>query len=155
MKIYKNHDCSGDHYSLEGHHLDNLHMECHAIHSGLTTDMSSSDVSCRWYTDGGNSWMDCDSSTLTHPLSWRVEGGLCTVYSNDQCEDQGYFQTYDSEFDCNNFSKNDFDVKKWIAFSCGAISDDALRALYKPARPSLRGTSPSSSTATLAITGIH
>ena len=149
MKIYRENDCSGDHYSLEGHHLDDLNMKCNAIHSGLTTDMSSPGVSCRWYTDDGNSWTDCDSSMLTHPLSWEIGNGICTIFSNDQCVDQGYFQAYSSSQGCVNYSEDNFDVENWVAFVCGAFTDgdDILRAVYtpRPMKPSRVPSSPSPS----------
>lgn len=66
--------------------MDAIDNQCLEIRSGNLPQTSvTGDATCRWFTNGGGTWADCDSSTLTHPLSWQVRGGSCTAYDNPSC----------------------------------------------------------------------
>lgn len=121
IAIYSEADCAGDYYSLDGHNLESSSETCLVLRGGdLTTDVSTSDVSCRWFTDGGFQWDDCSSSDLTQPLSWRVVGGVCTAFDNDQCAADGAEDAYIPGQGCHNYSADADDAQTWIALHCGA-----------------------------------
>lgn len=131
IAIYSEEDCAGDYYSVEGHNLDGSSNTCLVLRDGLSSDVLSSGVSCRWFTDGGFSWTDCDSSTLTQPLSWRVVGGVCTAYDNDSCSKDGYQDAYTPGQGCHNYDASLDDTQTWIAMTCGAENSLKVRGLLE------------------------
>lgn len=120
--IYSDKDCSGDYYSLEGHNsggtLDN---DCLVLRGGHLPQTSETGVSCRWFTKSGGAWADCDSSPLTHPLSWQVIGGICTAYDNTECKlGIGGSNAYLAQ-GCHNYGAGPWDdPATWLALKCSA-----------------------------------
>ncbi|KAJ5591614.1 Peptidoglycan-binding Lysin subgroup [Penicillium hispanicum] len=96
IAMYSDKNCSGDYYLMSGH--NNLPAgHCQDLRGGkLSTDLSDTAVSCRWYTDDGfGTWENCASSPLKSPKSWYITNGICSVYDDAACNDTtGYGQAY-------------------------------------------------------------
>lgn len=78
-------------------------------------------TSCRWFTDGGQVWNDCDASTLTQPLSWQIQNGVCTAYDNSACDNSANTDAYDSAQGCHNYNSDLDEAQTWVALRCGAL----------------------------------
>ncbi|KUI60668.1 Killer toxin subunits alpha/beta [Cytospora mali] len=132
IAVYSDTDCSGDYYSLEGHNVDSTTDSCLVLRGGdLGTGVTGAGVSCRWFTDGGETWADCGTSTLTQPKSWRVKGGTCTAYDTDDCSSDGYEDAYTSAQGCHNYESSLDDTETWVALQCGADPVATHRQWYR------------------------
>lgn len=80
--IYTDEDCTGDYYVLEGIN-DGTNPPCVDFHANTTSP--NSEVSCRWYTDGGSRTSPCNTSTMKNPSSWIMYGAYCVVYPEKNC----------------------------------------------------------------------
>lgn len=83
IAIYNGKDCSGDYYLLEGH--NHYVTGCLDLAGDISTTVTDSGTSCRWWTDGGLKWTKCSDGKLTKPKSWYVTSGECVVYSDRKC----------------------------------------------------------------------
>ncbi|KAJ5668977.1 Peptidoglycan-binding Lysin subgroup [Penicillium macrosclerotiorum] len=89
IAMYSESGCKGDYYLLQGHNTVGG-AQCVSLHGRLSTSVTDTGISCRWWTDGGFSWTDCDSSSLKQPKSWYITNGECWVYPTDQCVQKDY-----------------------------------------------------------------
>lgn len=121
IAIYSEPNCAGDYYSLEGYNIDSSADQCLVLRGGDLPQTSNASTSCRWFTNGGFSWDDCSTSTLTQPLSWSVLGGVCTAYDTNTCTDDGNADAYDPTQGCHSYSASNLDIKTWISLRCGAL----------------------------------
>lgn len=121
LAVYSDADCSGDYYSVEGHNIDSSSDTCLVLQdSDLSTESITTGNSCRWFTDGGDTWADCSSSTLTQPKSWRVVRGVCTAFDTTDCSSDGYKDAYTPAEGCHNYDSDLDDTQMWLAVRCGA-----------------------------------
>lgn len=83
--MYSKKNCEGDYYLLQGY--NSALNQCLQLQSGLSTIVSETGVSCRWWVDGGFSWKSCDASDMKKPRSWFMNNGSCLVYSDSACKE--------------------------------------------------------------------
>ena len=120
IAIYSESDCAGDYYLVSGHNV-NVSKTCITLRGGkLSTEISSTAISCRWYTEGGfGPWTDCASSPLKSPKSWYISNGICSVLDDANCKgNDGIGMAYYS-WDgkgCRNWAK--FDPIVWGSMHC-------------------------------------
>lgn len=86
LTMYSKDNCEGDYYLLQGY--GTWFDKCLRLNSGLSTVVSDTDVSCRWWIDGGFNWTSCDKSDLKKPQSWFMGHGSCWVYPDSTCKEQ-------------------------------------------------------------------
>lgn len=84
---YSEKDCAGDYYHMEGYNADYISGVdgCLNLRGGLNSVSSETNVTCKWWTDGGLTSTDCDSGTLEAPQSWIVKNGVCMVFNGQKC----------------------------------------------------------------------
>ncbi|OQE19196.1 hypothetical protein PENFLA_c019G02685 [Penicillium flavigenum] len=116
LTMYSKKDCTGDYYILQGHNVGYSEI-CLNLHSGLSSKYTETSVSCKWFTDGGNSQTNCDVSTLEAPQSWIVQGGICAVYDVKNCGDSLLSNAY-TQKSCQ--SRDKFDTPKFLSMNCYA-----------------------------------
>ncbi|CAP79970.1 hypothetical protein E8E15_006327 [Penicillium rubens] len=114
LTMYSKRDCVGDYYVLQGHNVGYSNT-CLNLHGGLSNKYTETGVSCKWFTDGGNSYTNCDAGTLEAPRSWIVQGGICTVYDVKNCGDSLMSNAY-TQRSCQNRDK--FDTPKFLSMNC-------------------------------------
>ncbi|CAI7564353.1 unnamed protein product [Penicillium glandicola] len=116
LTMYSKVDCVGNYYVLEGHN-EGYSTQCVNLHSGLSSKYTDTGVFCKWFTDGGNSYNDCDAGNLHSPQSWIMQGGLCTTYNRKDCNGTDLdFYTYTSKETCHNRGK--FDTPNFVSMNC-------------------------------------
>ncbi|KAJ5659097.1 Peptidoglycan-binding Lysin subgroup [Penicillium longicatenatum] len=98
LAAYTGQICNGDYYVLTGTSLTN--MECLSLHGGLSLEMMDG-VSCGYYTDGGSTYADCDSSPELKIWSWSISGGSCVAFE-ESCSNSGsnIVDLYDQSTGC-------------------------------------------------------
>jgi hypothetical protein len=86
LTMYSKKNCEGDYYLLQGY--DSGLDHCLQLQSALSTVVSNTGVSCRWWLNGGFSgWTSCDKSDLKKPMTWFMNRGSCLVYSDTACKE--------------------------------------------------------------------
>jgi hypothetical protein len=105
---------------VEGQNLDLTSDQCLVI-ADLGTSDNSTSASWRWYTAGSDTYISRDQSTLTEPLSWRLNGtgAVRTAYVNSSFNNDGKEDAYTANEGYHNYSANDQDTESWIALKCG------------------------------------
>lgn len=111
---------------------------------------SDTGPSCQWFTGGGTIWSDCSNSYLNHPKSWKVTGGVCSVYETLDCQTSGDAHVYDPGQGCHNYDERFFDTKNWMAVQCAAVADypnedlkvEPAKMVVVEAPPVANGSSP-------------
>jgi hypothetical protein len=84
--MYSKKDCEGDYYLLQGY--GTWFDKCLRLQSGLSTVVSDTELSCRWWVDGGfGGWKSCDAIDLKKPRSWFMNNGSCMIYSDGACKE--------------------------------------------------------------------
>ncbi|CAI7572539.1 unnamed protein product [Penicillium glandicola] len=115
--LYSKRDCQGDYYHLEGYNKKFLDDEgCLPIHGGLNSKFSTTNVTCKWWTNGGLTSSDCDSGTLTSPQSWIMKNAYCVSFSKVDCD---CFDTWSVQLEpkgCDNRVQRD--PKTFSALQC-------------------------------------
>lgn len=115
--MYTKKNCAGDYYILKGHNVgyDNV---CLDLHGGLSSKDTDTDVSCKWFTNGGKSTSACDTSTLERPQSWTVETGICTIYETRKCKSSLYANAYTPGLNSPCQNRDKFDTPKFLSMNC-------------------------------------
>ncbi|KAJ6018091.1 hypothetical protein N7451_001470 [Penicillium sp. IBT 35674x] len=98
LAAYTGETCNGDYYVLTGTSLTDT--ECLDLHGGLSLEMTDG-VSCGYYTDGGSTYADCDSSPELGIWSWSISGGSCVAFEKS-CSNSGsnIVDLYDQSTGC-------------------------------------------------------
>ncbi|KAJ6084453.1 Peptidoglycan-binding Lysin subgroup [Penicillium sp. IBT 16267x] len=98
LAAYTGETCNGDYYVLTGTSLTDT--ECLSLHGGLNFEMTDG-VSCGYYTDGGSTYADCDSSPELEIWSWSMSGGSCVAFE-ESCSNSGsnIVDIYDQSTGC-------------------------------------------------------
>ncbi|CAG7922968.1 unnamed protein product [Penicillium olsonii] len=122
---YSEKNCEGDYYTLSGYNDETpsgKRERCLNRKEGLNSELTETNVTCRWWTEGGLKWAPCEAGTLDKPQSWVLRNAYCTIYDayNCDCFDH-YAQSYGSE-GCRNRDK--FDPPKFVSFGCVHIPYD-------------------------------
>jgi hypothetical protein len=95
LTMYTGTNCEGNYMTLQGHNRKLDDSACVAMGSDLGTIINDTSISCRWWVNGGLVWEPCSNSRLTHPNSWIISNGLCTVVENEECDNYNDIgQTY-------------------------------------------------------------
>ncbi|KGO76574.1 Chitin-binding, type 1 [Penicillium italicum] len=117
LTMYTEQNCKGDYYVLQGHNVGYSNT-CLNLRGGLSSKVTDTDVSCKWFTNDGKSSTKCDSSGLEKPQSWIVETGICTVYSVKDCKHDLFFNAYTPvpKHPCQNRGK--FDTPYFVSMNC-------------------------------------
>ena len=108
--MYTSRDCEGNYTTLQGHNKKLDDSACLVMGSDIGTIINDTSVSCRWWVDGGLSSEPCSNSRLTHPESWEISNGLCTVVKNEECDnyrDIGQTYGWRGPGHCQNRKKSD------------------------------------------------
>ncbi|KAJ5793911.1 hypothetical protein N7457_000510 [Penicillium paradoxum] len=124
ITMYSKKDCEGDYYVLQGHNLGYSNT-CLNLHGGLSSKYTETGVSCKWFTNGGSNYANCDAGTLEAPESWVVQVGLCTVYNAKNCDpSDGHANAYmhENKKPCRNRGK--FDTPKFLSMTCYTENED-------------------------------
>ncbi|KAJ5628529.1 hypothetical protein N7490_010757, partial [Penicillium lividum] len=133
IAMYAKADCQGDYYYLSGNNQD-YSSTCLNIHTGngISSSFTQTGTWCRWYTDGGVTSSDCDTSTLETPASWYLTSAICTVFPDSECSGKnGSAKAYtswkstDSDGGCVNYTGNSFDVSTWGSMQCSWYPNEA------------------------------
>ncbi|KAJ5970521.1 Peptidoglycan-binding Lysin subgroup [Penicillium vulpinum] len=91
LRMFDEPGCAGNYVLLQGHNKYLEDSSCMKFRSAseLSTNVTDTSVSCRWWTipESGNwNWRDCHSTALDKPKSWKMSNGLCTVSPNTKCD---------------------------------------------------------------------
>jgi hypothetical protein len=113
--MYSKKDCKGDYYLLQGHNVG-YSNKCLNLHGGLSNKSSDTGVSCKWFTNGGDTNTKCDAGTLEDPQSWVFKGGICTVYNNKKCDHSDNYSNAYMGDKCRNRGK--FDTPRFLSMTC-------------------------------------
>ena len=98
LAAYTGETCNGDYYMLTGTSLTDT--TCLDLHGGLSFEMTDG-VSCGYYTNGGSTYADCDSSPELGIWSWSISGGSCMAFEKS-CSNSGsnIVDLYDQSTGC-------------------------------------------------------
>jgi hypothetical protein len=107
LTMFTGDDCAGNYMKLQGHNKNLEDSACLLMDSDVGTIVNDTSISCLWWTRNGNAYepTPCSESRLTHPNSWIMSNGLCTVVENEQCDNsKDIGQTYGArgKGDCQN-----------------------------------------------------
>ncbi|KAJ5752187.1 hypothetical protein N7520_009104, partial [Penicillium odoratum] len=133
IAMYAKADCEGDYYYLSGNNQD-YSSTCLNVHTGtgISSSFTKTGTWCRWYTDGGVTSSDCDTSTLETPASWYLTSAICTVFPDSECTGKNgsaractSWKATDSDGGCVNYAENKFDVSTWGSMQCNWYPNEA------------------------------
>jgi hypothetical protein len=115
---YSKKDCEGDYYHMEGYNADYITGTegCLNLRGGLNSVFSDTNVTCKWWTDGGLTSTNCDSGTLEAPQSWVVKNGVCMVFNGQKCDCFDHFALSYRPEGCHNRNKRD--TPHFMSFEC-------------------------------------
>jgi hypothetical protein len=115
---YSEKDCAGDYYHMEGYNADYISGVdgCLNLRGGLNSVSSETNVTCKWWTDGGLTSTDCDSGTLEAPQSWIVKNGVCMVFNGQKCDCFDHYALSYRPHGCHNRTPRD--TPHFMSFEC-------------------------------------
>lgn len=117
--LYSEKDCKGDYYHVQGYndyYVEDDNERCTDLKEGLNSGWSETNVSCKWWTDGGFNWAPCEAGTLEKPQSWTIKNAQCTVYSLEGCDCFDHFTKDYVSTDCHN--RDSWDPPKFRSMIC-------------------------------------
>jgi hypothetical protein len=116
--------CEGDYYHMEGYNEDYITGAegCLNLRGGLNSLLTETNVTCRWWTNGGLTWSDCDSGTMEAPQSWVVKNGRCMVFNGQGCDCFDHYALSYVPLGCHNRTPRD--TPKFMSFECRLESED-------------------------------